>query len=86
MDPAFAAEVLVHGIQHVLAFVRAARAGRPPAGEELEFVRDRGARRARELMALDALLEAYLIGQRTVWESIVDAAGGSPRACARRRR
>jgi hypothetical protein len=36
------------------------------------------ASRARELMPLDALLETYLIGQRTVWEAIVEAAGDSP--------
>jgi sugar diacid utilization regulator len=42
------------------------------------FAAERGARRARELLPLDALLEAYLIGQRTVWESIVAAAGASP--------
>jgi PucR C-terminal helix-turn-helix domain/GGDEF-like domain len=77
-DPAFAEEVLAHAVAHVHAFVRAGRAGRPPEGNELEFVRARGARRARELMPLDALLETYLIGQRTVWESIVEAAGETP--------
>jgi hypothetical protein len=77
-DPAFAAEVLAHAREHVLAFARAARAGRPPEGQELDFVRERGARRARELMPLDALLETYLIGQRTVWEAIVEASGDSP--------
>ena len=77
-DPAFAAEVLEHATEHVRAFVRAGRLGRPPEGEELAFVRERGAERARELMPLDALLEAYLVGQRTVWESIVEASGESP--------
>ena len=41
-------------------------------------MRERGAQRARELMPLDALLETYLIGQRTVWEAIVAAAGDTP--------
>jgi hypothetical protein len=77
-DPGFAREVLAHAKEHVGAFVRAARAGRPPEGGELDFVRERGARRARELMPLDALLEAYLVGQRTTWEAIVEAAGDSP--------
>jgi hypothetical protein len=77
-DPAFAAEVLAHAIEHVRAFVRCARRGSPPAGDELEFVRARGARRARELMPLEALLEAYLIGQRSVWEAVTEAAGDSP--------
>ena len=78
VDPAFAAEVLAHASEHVATFVRTSRAGRPPEGEELDFVRSRGAQRARELMPLDALLESYLIGQRTVWEAIVEAAGDSP--------
>jgi sugar diacid utilization regulator len=77
-DGAFAEEVVAHAAEHVQAFVRAGRARRPPAGSELDFVRERGAQRARELMPLDALLEAYLIGQRTVWEAIVAAAGDSP--------
>jgi sugar diacid utilization regulator len=77
-DAAFADEVLAHAAEHVTAFVRAGRLGRPPHGKELDFVRSRGAQRAREMMPLDALLEAYLIGQRTVWEAIVDAAGDSP--------
>jgi hypothetical protein len=77
-DPAFAAEVLAHAVEHVRAFVRCARRGRPPEGAELDFVRERGARRARELMPLEALLQAYLIGQRTVWEAVVEAAGDSP--------
>lgn len=74
-DPVFAAEVLDHAVEHVRAFVRAGRRGRAPAGDELDFVRERGAQRARELMPLDALLEVYLLGQRVVWESIVEAAG-----------
>jgi PucR C-terminal helix-turn-helix domain/GGDEF-like domain len=77
VDPAFAAEVLAHASEHVATFVRSSRAGRPPEGHELDFVRARGAQRARELMPLDALLESYLIGQRTVWEAIVEAAGES---------
>jgi hypothetical protein len=77
-DESFAAEVLAHSEEHVHAFVRTARRGRPPAGRELDFVAERGAQRARELLPLDALLEGYLIGQRTVWESIVAAAGDTP--------
>jgi hypothetical protein len=77
IDPGFAREVLLHAVEHVKAFVRAGRRGRPPAGEELDFVRARGAQRAHELLPLDALLETYLIGQRTFWEAIVAAAGES---------
>jgi hypothetical protein len=74
-DPALGAQVMAHGLAHVHAFVRAVRSGRPPRGADLDFVRERGAQRAREQMPLDALLETYLIGQRTVWEAIVAAAG-----------
>ena len=74
-DPAFAAEVIAHSREHVHGFVRCARSGRPPAGAELDFVRERGAQRARELLSLDSLLEAYLIGQRTVWEAVTELAG-----------
>src|SRR5688500_11394944 len=77
-DESFGAEVVAHSEEHVRAFVRTARRGRPPSGRELDFVAERGARRARELLPLDALLESYLIGQRTVWESIVEAAGDTP--------
>ncbi|MBE2318688.1 helix-turn-helix domain-containing protein [Solirubrobacter sp. CPCC 204708] len=74
-DPALAAQVFAHAIAHVHAFVRCARRGRPPQGPELDFVRERGAWRARDLMPLDSLLETYLIGQRLFWETIVGAAG-----------
>src|SRR4051812_31639869 len=77
-DDAFPAEVIAHAVAHVHAFVLTARRGRPPAAAELDFVAERGARRARELLPLDSLLEAYLIGQRTVWEAIVAAAGDDP--------
>ena len=66
-----------HAEQHVRVWVRCARSGRPPAGRELDFVRERGAQRARELLQLDALLEAYMVSQRTLWEAICEAAGDS---------
>jgi len=76
-DPAFAVEVMAHAREHVHGYVRCARTGRPPVGAELDFVRERGAQRARELLALETLLEAYLIGQRTTWEVVVELAGDS---------
>jgi hypothetical protein len=77
-DPTVGAEVLAHAEEHVHAFVRSGRTGRPPSGAELEFVRERGVKRARELLPLDALLETYLLGQRVTWEAIVAEAGQSP--------
>jgi PucR C-terminal helix-turn-helix domain/GGDEF-like domain len=79
-DPRFAAEVREHSHGHVRAFVAAARAGRPPSGAELEFVRERGAQRARELLPLAAVLHSYLLGQRLMWEAVVERAGGDERA------
>ena len=73
-DPRFAAEVLEHSRLHVVAFVAAARSGRVPAGAELEFVRERGAQRARELLSLEAVLQSYLLGQRLMWEAVVERA------------
>jgi sugar diacid utilization regulator len=74
---AFAREVALHALEHVDAFARSARSGLAPEGHELDFVRIRGEQRARELLPLDALLQAYLLGQRTFWEALVSAADGS---------
>ncbi|HEX8084230.1 MAG TPA: helix-turn-helix domain-containing protein [Solirubrobacteraceae bacterium] len=79
-DARFAAEVREHSKRHVHAFVKAARDGRPPAGAELDFVRERGAQRARELLPLDVVLQSYLLGQRLMWEALVEAAAGDDRA------
>src|SRR5688572_23838770 len=76
-------EVGEHSRRHVRAFVAAARSGRPPTGEELAFVRQRGAQRARELLPLAAVLQSYLLGQRLMWEAVVErAAGDEPAALA----
>lgn len=77
-DPNIAAEVLAHAIDHVHLIARCGRQNRVPVGAELDFIRERGAQRARQLMPLDALQESYLIGQRITWEAIVAAAGDTP--------
>src|SRR5688572_29568743 len=61
-DPAIAAEVLAHGVEHVRLIASCGRQDRVPTGAELDFVRARGAQRARQMMPLDALQESYLIG------------------------
>jgi hypothetical protein len=71
----FRREVLTHALAHVDAFVRSGRTGRPPEPAEIDFVRDRAEQRARELLPLEALLQAYLLGQRVWYEAIVEAAG-----------
>src|SRR5947209_19564427 len=79
-NEAVIAQVRAHGREHVLAFVRAARAGRPPEGDELEFVRRRATRRARQAMPVESMLHAYRLGQREVWNAIAAAVAESPDA------
>ena len=69
----------LHGPQHVQAFVRAGPRG-PRARRRGTRVRARPRARSERAncCALDALLESYLIGQRTFWEAIVAAAGDTP--------
>ena len=74
-SPEFQREVVEHALEHVDAYIRCARSGEAPAGDELDFVRRRAETRARELLPLDALTQAYLIGQRVWWETLVELAG-----------
>jgi sugar diacid utilization regulator len=73
-SPSLAEQVAAYTERHVRLFVRTARRGRPPAGKELDFVRERGARRARELIPLEAVLKIHHLGQRLHWEAITEAA------------
>ena len=77
-SPEFQREVLDHALAHVDAFIRCARSGEAPRDSELDFVRRRAETRARELLPLDALTQAYLIGQRVWWETLVEMAGEDP--------
>jgi hypothetical protein len=74
-DPLLRDEVLEHSRGHIDAFIGCVAAGEAPSAEQLEFVRARGAKRAAELVPLDALLHSYRIGQREVWRAIVLEAG-----------
>lgn len=74
-DHAFRARLNRHCAEHVLALVRSARTGRPPGEADLAFVRELGRRRAQDLFPLEALVQAMRLGQRVLWEAIVDAAG-----------
>lgn len=77
-SPEFVREVLEHALEHVDSFARTARTGRAPADDELDFVRVRGEQRARQLLPLDALLQAYLLGQRVFWEALIEEASDDP--------
>lgn len=74
-DAALSQEVFELSRDHVRAFVSAARRGRPPSAEELEIVRQRAAQRAREMVPLTAMLQAYLVGHRTLLHAITREAG-----------
>jgi sugar diacid utilization regulator len=65
--------------QHVMTFARSARRNRPVEPGELEFVRERAAQRAREMVPLAAAVHGHLVAQRTMIEAIASAAGSDAR-------
>jgi hypothetical protein len=67
--------VAAHCHEHVSAFLGALRRGRPPGGEELEFVRQVGRRRAREGFELENLMRGYRSGMRVLSRWIARCAG-----------
>jgi sugar diacid utilization regulator len=60
---------------HVKVFVRSARSGRPPGAADLEFVRELGTCRSRDLFPLEALMHGVRAGQQVLWNEIVAEAG-----------
>jgi DNA-binding PucR family transcriptional regulator len=61
--------------EHVFAVVRSGRTGRPPGEADVAFVRELGTRRAQDLFPLEALVQGMRLGQRVLWDAIVEAAG-----------
>lgn len=55
---------------------------RDPSAEEIEIRRELGRRRAMQGVPMDALLEAYHIGYRELWDRLVDEASEVPGAPA----
>jgi hypothetical protein len=53
------------------------REGRTPSIDDFDFTYGHAARRVQHGIALADFLEAFRIGQRTVWEALLDAAGDS---------
>lgn len=74
--PAVHAGVLEHSLDHVHAIARAIRTWSLPSGEDLTFVKMRGGLRASQQIPLTALLHAYRLGHRTVWERLVRLLAG----------
>lgn len=67
--------------QHIATFIQAARRNQAVKPEDLDFVRQRAAQRARELIPLPAIVNAHLVAIRPTIEAIARAVGadaGSP--------
>ena len=64
--------------QHVATFVQAERQMRPVKLEELDFLRERAAQRARELVPLADAVNAHLMATRASIEVIARVAGADP--------
>jgi len=65
--------------QHVMTFVRSSHRNWEVEPGELEFVRERAAQRAREMVPLAAAVHGHLVAQRTMIEAIASAAGNDSR-------
>lgn len=74
-DHSFPARFSLLCAEHVFALVRSGRTGRPPEEADLAFVRELGTSRAQSLFPLEALVQGMRLGQRVLWDAIVDAAG-----------
>lgn len=71
-------DVRAHCDIHAGLILEVSRADRAPLRAELGFARDAAARRVRQGIPLEGLLQAFRVGHRTVWEAILEEAGGSP--------
>ena len=80
-DAALPEELRQLARQHWLTFLETARAERTPGQDEYQFARARAVQRAREMVPLAAQVRAYLVGIRTVMDTVAQQAG--PRAESR---
>ncbi len=71
-------DVREHCDTHAGLILEVSRVDRAPRRQELAFARDAAARRVRQGIPLDALLAAFRVGHRTVWEAILDEAQETP--------
>jgi hypothetical protein len=76
--PSVVEDVRSHCITHARLILEVSGADRPPRREELAFAREAAARRVRQGIPLEALLQAFRVGHRTVWEGIVEEAANTP--------
>jgi hypothetical protein len=73
-DAALPDELRSLGRQHVMAFIRSAHTNRAVEPGELDFVRERAAQRAHEMVPLAVTVHGHFVAQRTMIEAITSAA------------
>lgn len=71
------ADVLAHCGAHAELILEVSREAREPTRTELAFAREAAIRRVHQGIPLDALLQAFRVGHRTVWDAILDEARDS---------
>src|SRR5579864_297502 len=74
-SPQQRARVHAHSLEHAHAIIECIRTWNLPTPEALRFVRERAALRANQQVPLSALLHAYRVGHRTVWERLARIIG-----------
>lgn len=79
-DPKLLADFFGMTERSVKVFARAASAGRVPTEQELEPFRQSAIRRANQRVPLQAMLHAYRVGMRVLWEWILREGKGADRA------
>jgi hypothetical protein len=72
-------DVRAHCEAHARLILVVSAANRTPHRDELRFAREAAARRVRHGIPLDALLQAFRVGHRKVWDAIVEEADDTPR-------
>lgn len=71
-------DVRAHCDTHAGLILEVSGANRAPRREELGFAREAAARRVRQGIPLEGLLQAFRVGHLTVWEAILEEAGATP--------
>lgn len=71
-------DVREHCEAHAAVLLEVAGDGRLPRREELEFARRAAARRVRQGVPIDGLLQAFRIGHRVVWDAILRESQATP--------
>ena len=70
-SPAVVGDVRAHCLRHAGLMFALLREDREPRRDELGFARQAAARRVSQGIPLDAFLQAFRLGHRTVWDAIV---------------